>query len=113
MISASTWFDPYVLEVLEIPIVIILGTLSAWLTKKAVVGPFVHGILSVLFYLWIWVYFYSSNSSEFFAIHMNDFESYIIEMIFLGVTWLLSWSVLKTKKNNSTNGCFSKKMTVK
>ena len=98
MISASTWFDPYVLEVLVIPIAILLGILLAWITKKVVVGPLIYITLTVLFYLWVWVYFYSSNSSEFFAIHMNHFESYIIDIIFIGVTWLLSWSVVKVRK---------------
>ncbi|MFD9628896.1 hypothetical protein [Peribacillus muralis] len=100
MISASTWFDPYVLEVLVIPLVIILGTLSAWFTKKALVGPLVHIIAAVSFYLWMWVYFYSAKSSGFFAVHMNDLESYMIEGMFLCLTWLLSWSVLKAKKFN-------------
>lgn len=98
MISASTWFDPYVLEVLEIPIAIILGTLSAWITRRVIVGPLIHVILSFLFYMWVWVYFYSSDSSQFFAIHMNDFESYIIEIFFIGITWVLSWSLVKARK---------------
>ncbi|WP_226669879.1 hypothetical protein [Metabacillus litoralis] len=98
MISASTWFDPYVLEVLEVPIAIILGTLLAWITGKVIIGPIIHVILSILFYIWVCVYFYSSDSSQFFAIHMNDSESYILELFFIGITWVLSWSLVKAKK---------------
>lgn len=85
MISASTWFDPYVLEVIEIPIALILGTFLAWITRKAMIGPLIHVILSFLFYLWVWGYFYSYDSSQFFAIHMNDFESCILEIFLLGL----------------------------
>ncbi len=100
LISASTWFDPYVLEVLEIPIAIILGTLSAWITRIVILGPLIHALLSLLFYMWVWGYFYSYNSSQFFAIHMNHFESYLIEGFFICVTWVLSKGLVSTRKKN-------------
>jgi hypothetical protein len=96
--SASTGFDPIVLEVLVIPISILLGIISAWLTKKVVVGPLIYVALTVLFYLWVWVYFYSANSSEFLTIHMNDFDSYTIDIFFIGVTWFFSWAVIAARK---------------
>lgn len=100
MINASTWFDPYVLEVLEIPFAILLGTLSAWITRKVVVGPFIHITISFLFYVWVYGYFYSSNSKDFFAVHMNNYESYLIEIVFIIVTWLLSWGIVKARNGN-------------
>ncbi|QOY35538.1 hypothetical protein AWH56_023135 [Anaerobacillus isosaccharinicus] len=98
MISVSTWFDPYVLEVVVIPLTILLGTLSAWFTKKVLVGPIVHVTVTMLFNIWIWLYFYSGNSSTFFTIHLNSFEFYIIEIIFVGVTCVLSWGLLRAKR---------------
>ncbi|MDE5415178.1 hypothetical protein [Alkalihalobacterium chitinilyticum] len=98
MISASTWFDPYNLEVLVIPLAVILGMLSAWITKRVILGPLVYVSVTILFYMWIYVYFYSSDSSQFFAVHMNDLESYIIETFFIGTTWILSWGLIKAQK---------------
>ncbi|MFJ7637760.1 hypothetical protein [Peribacillus sp. NPDC097225] len=51
MISASTWFNPYVLEVLILPTAFVIGTGSALVTKKFIVGPIIHVIITVLFYL--------------------------------------------------------------
>ena len=98
MISASTWFDPYVLEVLEIPIAIIIRNFISVDYQNGNSRTLIHVILSFLFYMWVWVYFYSSDSSQFFAIHMNDFESYIIEIFFIGITCVLSWSLVKARK---------------
>jgi|GEM_PF-6608742 len=98
MVSSSTWFSPYGIEVLEIPIAIILGCLSAWFFKKAIIGPLIHILISVSSYFWIWIYFYSARTSEFLATHLNDIESFILEAFFIGFTWLLSWGVLKARK---------------
>ncbi|MEB1808794.1 MAG: hypothetical protein LPK26_16145 [Bacillaceae bacterium] len=98
MISASTWFDPYNLEVLVIPLAVILGTILALMTKRVITGPLVYVSVTILFYMWIYVYFYSSDSSQFFAVHMNDFESYIIDAFFIGTTWILSWGLIKAQK---------------
>jgi hypothetical protein len=98
MISASTWFDPYVLEVLAIPIVIILGTILAWITRRVMIGILIHIVSTILFYIWFCIYFYAADPSQFFAVHMNDFESYIIHVFFIGMTWLLSWRFVKSRK---------------
>ena len=102
MVTASTWFGPYAIEVLEIPIAILLGTLSALYFKKVIIGPLIHLAISVITFLWIWYSFYFASTVDFFAVHMNDFESYAIEAFFIGVTWLLSWGLLKLKGNSKT-----------
>ncbi|MFV8829571.1 hypothetical protein [Alkalihalobacterium sp. APHAB7] len=94
----AAWFDPYNLEVLVIPLAVILGMLAAWITKRVILGPLVYVSVTILFYMWIYVYFYSFDSSQFSAIHMNDFESYIIETFFIIITWILSWAFVKAQK---------------
>ena len=93
MISSSTWFNPYVLEVLIIPIAIVIGTGSAWVTKKFIVGPIIHVSISVLFYWWNFTYFHDE------AYHYNriDFEWVLIDLFFVGITCLLSWGILKAR----------------
>jgi hypothetical protein len=95
MISASTWFNPYVLEVVVIPIAILLGTLSSWFTKKSVIGPIIHVVLLVLFYTWNWNYFYSNGN---YGNSMITVEAIIIDIFFVGITWLLSWRLLKSRE---------------
>jgi hypothetical protein len=98
LISASTWFGPNALEIFAIPIAIILGTLSAWITRKVFVGPLIYIAVTVSFYLWILIQFYSSDTSAFFTVHMNDFDSYTIEIFFAGISWLLSWTAVQGRK---------------
>ena len=93
MISASTWFNPYVLEVLIIPIVIVVGTVLAVVTKKIIVGPIIHVILSALFLLWNFTYFHEED----YNYKMFDFEWIQIELFFVGITYLLSWGILKVR----------------
>ena len=91
MISASTWFNPYVLEVLIIPIAIVIGTGSALVTKKIIVGPIIHVIITVLFYSWNFTYFHEEDYKRI------DFESILIDLFFVGITFLLSWGILKVR----------------
>lgn len=93
MISASTWFNPYVLEVLIIPIAIVIGTGSAVVTKKIIVGPTIHVIISVLFYLWNFTYFHEED----YHYDKIDFEWALIDLFFVGITCLLSWGILKVR----------------
>ncbi|WP_028595351.1 hypothetical protein [Paenibacillus assamensis] len=104
MVGASTWFSPYAFEVLDIPLGILVGTLFAWTFKKIIIGPLIHLAVSVLCYLFIWIYFYSVNTTEFLTKHMIDLEGYIIQLFFVSVTWVSSYAVvtnskLKNKKN--------------
>ncbi|MFJ7859206.1 hypothetical protein ACIQZM_15070 [Peribacillus sp. NPDC097206] len=94
MISASTWFNPYVLEVLILPIAFVIGTGSALVTKKCIVGPIIHVIISVLFYWWNFTYFHDEDY------HYNriDSEWILIDLIFVGITGLLSWGLLKVRR---------------
>ncbi|WP_035660826.1 hypothetical protein [Halalkalibacter akibai] len=99
MISASTWFDPIVLEVVVIPIAIILGIISAWFSRRVVVGPIVYIGVFTLFYVLVYVYFYSANSAQFFAIHFHNVESYLLELLLIGITWIVSWCFLSARRN--------------
>ncbi|MFJ7850130.1 hypothetical protein ACQKIC_00735 [Peribacillus sp. NPDC046944] len=94
MISASTWFNPYVLEVLILPTAFVIGTGSALVTKKFIVGPIIHVIITVLFYLWNFTCFHEEDY------HYNriDFEWVLIDLIFVGITGLLSWGLLKVRR---------------
>lgn len=100
----SSWFNPYFLEVLIIPVAILLGILSVWITRRVIMGPITHLFLLILFYLWIWAHFYSFDSVQYFAIHMNDIESYLIDTFFIGVTTVLSWSLEKGRKDRERLG---------
>lgn len=98
LVSTSTLFEPYVLEVLIIPIAIVLGTFSAWISRKVIAGPLIYITVTISFYLWVLIYFYSSDTSAFFTVHMNNFDSYKIDIIFIIITWLLSWIMVKTRR---------------
>ncbi|WP_046173626.1 hypothetical protein [Domibacillus indicus] len=98
MISASTWFDPYVMELLALPAAFIAGAVAAWFSNKTLAGPFTYMIFTILSYIWIWQYFYRGAWTEFSAVHLNTNEIYGIVLFFAAMTWLFSWVLLTGKQ---------------
>lgn len=93
----STWFNPIILEVLIIPVSVLLGTLSALVSRTVIVGPFIYIAVTITFYCWILIQFYSFDTSAFFTVHMNSYE---IDIFFTSVTWIFSWVMVKAKQFN-------------
>jgi hypothetical protein len=90
--------DPYFRQLLIASFsVIVLGVLSAIVSKKVLIGPAVTFILTILYNAWYYKHNYPQHDLDFEGLSGGS-------IIFSGISFLISWALIELFRKNKKAG---------